>query len=124
MIHEPLLAGISIENMDANISGVNTVRFLIMSIRHVAPPVLYSNAPLTYLAPGTAGSFYEGEQDMMKAEDPSLIIYWILESEKYPDLHPSKLMSSSISEDLYGCRLIGFIPCSDIFGVDLILDKY
>jgi len=53
-----------------------------------------------------------------------MIIYWILESEKSQDLHPNKMMNSNISEDLYGCRLVGFIPCSDIFGVDLILDKY
>ena len=27
-------------------------------------------------------------------------------------------------EDQYGCRLVGYIPCSDAFGVDVILDKY
>lgn len=25
---------------------------------------------------------------------------------------------------IYGNRLIGFLPCSDAFGVDLILDNY
>ena len=55
-------------------------------------------------------------------QDPSMIIYWIVESEKQIDLMPH--MSSVISDDFYGCKLIGFIPCSDIFGVDLILDNF
>lgn len=42
MINEPLLGGVTIQNMDAHLSSVNTLRFLIMSIRHIAPPVLYS----------------------------------------------------------------------------------
>jgi hypothetical protein len=53
--------------MDAHLSSVNTLRFLIMSIRNIAPPVLYSQAPLTYLSPGTAGKFYEGEKEMISA---------------------------------------------------------
>lgn len=27
-------------------------------------------------------------------------------------------------EQKYGCRLVGMIPCSDAFGVDLVVDKY
>ena len=56
-----------------------------------------------------------------------MIIYWILESEKQVEMISNKtILNSNTSErdDFYGCKLIGFIPCSDIFGVDLILEKY
>lgn len=63
-------------------NGVDPVKFLIMSIRHIAPPVIYSTAPLTYLSEGAANSFFggEGENTNDGTDDPSMIIYWIIES--------------------------------------------
>jgi hypothetical protein len=95
-------------------------------MRHIAPPVLFSSAPLTYLASGAANNFYAGEGDNTNdgTDDPSLIIYWVIESVVEQEMPPRKLLTSEDSEELFGCKLIGFIPCSDIFGVDLILEKY
>jgi hypothetical protein len=119
------------ENKDALPNAVNPVKFIIMSMRHIAPPVLYSTSPLTYLASGAANLFYEGEGESRNdgCDDPSVIIYWIIESIRDHDDSPPSLAINEPSheeceEDKYGCRLIGYIPCSDAFGVDLILDKY
>ena len=70
------------ESKDALPNAVNPVKFIIMSMRHIAPPVLYSTSPLTYLATGAANLFYEGEGESRNdgREDPSVIIYWIIES--------------------------------------------
>lgn len=70
------------ESKDALPNAVNPVKFIIMSMRHIAPPVLYSTSPLTYLATGAANLFYEGEGESRNdgCEDPSVIIYWIIES--------------------------------------------
>jgi hypothetical protein len=42
------------ENKNAELPNINVVRFVILQIRHIAPPVLYANAPLSYIAPGAA----------------------------------------------------------------------
>ena len=107
-------------------NGLNPVKFIIMSMRHIAPPVLYSSAPLTYLSSGAANNFYagEGENTNDGTDDPSMIIYWIIESVVEQEMPPRRIVISSDSEEKYGCKLIGFIPCSDIFGVNLILEKY
>ena len=47
-----------LENKDAVLPNINVVRFVILQIRHIAPPVLYSNSPLSYIASGAAESFY------------------------------------------------------------------
>jgi len=38
----------------------------------------------------------------------------------------TNIQDSSIAEydTRFGCQLVGMIPCSDAFGVDLIVDKY
>ena len=32
--------------------------------------------------------------------------------------------STSIGAQKFGCRLVGMIPCSDAFGVDLLIERY
>jgi len=119
LIHQNLITPDMMENRDALPNAVNPVKFIIMSMRHIAPPVLYSTSPLSYCAAGAANLFYEGEGESRNDEcdDPSMIIYWIIES-------INEEQSSHEHEHEAGCRLIGFIPCSDSFGVDLMLDNY
>ena len=119
LIHQSLITPDMMENRDALPNAVNPVKFIIMSMRHIAPPVLYSTSPLSYCASGAANLFYEGEGESRNDEcdDPSMIIYWIIESinEEY---------AAHDHDHEAGCRLVGFIPCSDSFGVDLMLDNY
>ena len=107
------------ENRDALPNAVNPVKFIIMSMRHIASPVLYSTAPLSYCVSGAANLFYEGEGESRNDEcdDPSMIIYWIIES-------INEEQSTHDHTHEAGCKLIGFIPCSDAFGVDLMLENY
>ena len=72
-----------LENKDAILPNINVVRFVILQIRHIAPPVLYSNSPLSYIASGAAESFYQGEGEATSGgcDDPSVIVYWIIQTQ-------------------------------------------
>ena len=119
LIMQNLITPDMLENRDALPNAVNRVKFIIMSMRHIAPPVLYSTAPLSYCVSGAANLFYEGEGESRNDEcdDPSMIIYWIIES-------INEEQSTHDHTHEAGCKLIGFIPCSDAFGVDLMLENY
>lgn len=56
-------------------------KWLILSMRHLAPPVVYLDAPLTYLAEGQANKFFTGMSGVNSAEfeDPSVINYFVIE---------------------------------------------
>jgi hypothetical protein len=125
------------ENKDAELPNINVVRFVILQIRHIAPPVLYSNSPLSYIASGAAESFYQGEGEATNdgCDDPSVIVYWIVETtlQEVEDVPPRMLITNVQDEIeldsgepnfIYGNKLIGYLPCSDSFGVDLILENY
>jgi hypothetical protein len=70
------------ENKNAELPSINVVRFVILQIRHIAPPVLFSNSPLSYIVPGAAEQFYQGEGESTNdgCEDPSVIVFWIIET--------------------------------------------
>jgi hypothetical protein len=63
-----------------------------------------------------------------------VIVYWIIkttlqkvENVPYKNLTSINDEQDIIEEDeqfIYGNRLMGFVPCSDSFGVDLILENY
>jgi hypothetical protein len=116
---------------------------------HLAPPVIYIDSPLSFLAEGKARAFYQGIAGLNtnKYEDPTVINYYVIEP-RYEALHDEggspigrKLnvintglqadnqseSESDFSEALHvhhGTRLVGLIPCSDAFGVDVLADKY
>ena len=117
-------------------------------MRHLAPPVVYLDAPLTYLAEGQANKFFTGMSGVNSAqnEDPSVINYFVIEpryeAERDEQGSPTKVRNqintgmdhqSDASSDFgdrenfhthYGTRLVGMIPCSDAFGVDLVIENY
>jgi len=53
-------------------------KWIILALRHIAPPVVYDRAPLTYMSEGQANKFYEGEgeSNSAAAEDPSVLVYF------------------------------------------------
>jgi hypothetical protein len=61
LLNQNLISKNMMESKDALPNAVNPVKFIIMSMRHIAPPVLYSTSPLTYLSSGKANQFYQGE---------------------------------------------------------------
>lgn len=85
------------------------------------------------MSEGAAKRFYQGEVKNFAA-DPSVIVYYAIQTQ----LADAKDDSSSIYSNkmpeqdetkyndikLTGCRLVGIIPCSDAFGVDLLIEKY
>lgn len=72
-----------------------------MSIRHIAPPVIYSTASLSYISEGAANQFYEGEGVNTNdgIDDPSMIIYWIIESIIQEEAPPRSLVTSDGSQE-------------------------
>ena len=136
LLNQTLLQSEMLENKDAELPNVNVVRFIVEQVRHIAPPVLYSNSPLSYIQSGAAESFYQGEGEATSGacDDPSVIVYWIIQTTlmEVDDVPPRNIIPS-LNQDasfdkeyktIYGNRLIGYLPCSDTFGVDVILDKY
>ena len=49
-------------------------------MRHIAPLVIYEDAPVSYMASGGANRFYQGEGENTndECEDPNSIIYFIV----------------------------------------------
>lgn len=109
-------------------------KFIILALRRTAPPVIYLDAPLSYMSEGAAKRFYQGQGEVQNnATDPSVITYFVIQPQiESMEKHqldrlfsqnaesPNKTLSSTQT----GCRLVGIIPCSDAFGVDLLIDKY
>jgi len=56
-----------------------------MNLRHYAPPVVYIESPLSYMVPGGAELFYQGEGELDEGicEDPSVLIYFVIEVVNY-----------------------------------------
>lgn len=108
-------------------------------MRHLAPIVVYEEAPISYLVNGLAKNFYAGEEEsfdtMANQEDPLSINYFVVRTcqdqdqiEDHINSH-SPYIHQNLEEDpskqfKFMCRLVGMIPCSDAFGVDIIVDEY
>jgi len=52
--------GITGPVMDQNLDK-RPGKWIILALRHLAPPTVYDIAPLTYMTEGQANKFYEGE---------------------------------------------------------------
>ena len=111
--------------------------------------MIYIDAPVSYLAEGMAKQFYEGLGGLHsdQFEDPTVVNYFVIEARYEAEadengspigvrhtINESNVLDTSQS-DVYsvdsrrartfnGTRLVGIIPCSDAFGVDLIIEKY
>lgn len=94
------------------------------------------------MSDNAARRFYQGEGELLDcALDPSVITYYVVMPVK---VEAGQDISASLSnfDQIYanyerntlrsirrptietGCKLIAVIPCSDIFGVDLVIDQY
>lgn len=114
----------------------NPAREILTSMRHIPPHVIYQEAPISYMAEGQANKFFEGEGENTndQCEDPSVIIYYIVQVVEFDEEERFEAFKSSCPSPIlhhghmhqhkYGCKLVGMIPCSDSFGVDLILERY
>ena len=108
-------------------------KWVLLALRHIAPPVVYDAAPLTYMSEGQANKFYEGEGETDRAEDPSVLVYCAVQP-MFDVTAPGRdrPVTAINAEDyepaptrrVHGVRLVGLIPCSDAFGVDLLVDDY
>ena len=82
---------------------------IIDEMEHISPHVVFDDSPISYLQDGGFAGlghrFFEGQ-----GRDGSVECY-----------DPSKLTYQVIT---IGGRLIGKIDCSDVFGVDIDLDKF
>lgn len=109
-------------------------KWILLALRHIAPPVIYDGAPLTYMSEGQANKFYEGEGESNNdaAEDPSVIVYCAVQPIFEVEVPKQELLATAINAEhepeptrkVHGVRLVGLIPCSDAFGVDLLVDRY
>ena len=52
-----------------------------MQLRHIAPPVVYEDSPLSFMVEGGACAFYTGEgeeYDDTLCDDPSVLTYYVI----------------------------------------------
>ena len=65
--------------LDRNME-LNPARFALLQMKALAPPVVYIDAPLSYMAEGQASKFYEGEGTSMSdhCDDPNVIVYCVI----------------------------------------------
>lgn len=126
--------GITGPVMDQNLDK-RPGKWIILALRHIAPPTVYDMAPLTYMSEGQANKFYEGEGESNNdaAEDPSVIVYCAVQPIYEIEVPKEELLATAINAEdyepepmrtIHGMRLVGLIPVSDAFGVDLLVDKY
>ena len=94
--------------------------------------MIYIDSPLSYMVEGMAKKFYQGMAGVtndVTFDDPSVINYFVIEplyqcsmdEDGSPNYHDQ---DSEVKMTFNGTRLVGMIPCSDAFGVDLIIDDY
>ena len=63
-------------------------REILDSVRHIAPHVVFQNAPISYMFLGQAGKFYQGEGENTNAlnDDPSVLMYYIVKAHEYQEV--------------------------------------
>lgn len=56
-------------------------KWILLSMTHLAPPTIYIDAPLSFLAEGKARAFYQGIAGLNsdQYEDPTVIDYYVIE---------------------------------------------
>lgn len=139
----------SIKSALSGEAGEKAAKWILLAATHLAPPVIYIDSPLSFLAEGKARAFYQGMGGLNsdEYEDPTVINYYVIEpryesreDEDGSPVAPRHNINTGIQEPRgadsdsmshlsqmhvhYGTRLVGMIPCSDAFGVDLLTDKY
>lgn len=122
LLKESLL-GKDRKSIGNKIGSNRTAKWIIMALRHYAPPVIYVDSPLSYMSEGAAKRFYQGQQDNCahNADDPHVISYYAIKTHHCSHGCGSNIEEQSETTSL-GCRLVGIIPCSDAFGVDFLID--
>jgi hypothetical protein len=84
---------------------------------------------------GQANKFYEGEGESHNdaAEDPSVLVYCAVRPIFEVEVPKEEQLATSINAEdydpeptriIHGMRLVGLIPVSDSFGVDLLVENY
>ena len=77
-------------------------REILDSVRHIAPHVVFQDAPVSYMFAGQAGKFYQGEGEDTTADndDPSVLVYYIVKPHQYSEvIHTQNDYQKSINED-------------------------
>lgn len=110
-------------------------KWIILALRHIAPPTVFEASPLTYMSEGQANKFYEGEGENLNdaTEDPSVIVYCAVRQIFEVEVPKEEQLATSINAEdfdpepmrtIHGMQLVGLIPVSDAFGVDLLVENY
>lgn len=116
---------------------------ILLAMRHVAPPILYYESPLSYMTENPAKKFYDGEElpEDQRAEGEHLehdgaaqnvINYCVIQARYETTVPPPSIINSSINgervpgltQPVVGARLVGMVPCSDAFGFDILISDY
>ena len=63
-----------------HMTGNTPAMTILQNMRHIAPLVIYEDAPVSYMASGQANKFYQGEGENTndECEDPNSIVYFIV----------------------------------------------
>jgi len=79
MLYENLIQQRDYDKSYGNFSQVDLGKYILLSLRHIAPPVIYIDSPLSYMVEGQANKFYEGEGiNTTDCEDPSVLVYCVI----------------------------------------------
>ena len=132
--------------------GSRSCKCIILSMRQVAPPILFYDAPMTYMTENKASKFYDGvappEDQVKKTLDDhghdqghdniakNVINYCIVQP-RYEQKVPNKNRfyfgpdedendegETQVTRPIVGSRLVGIIPCSDARGYDILIRDY
>ena len=104
-----------------------SARSVLSSMRHIQPNVIFENAPLSYMLSGQAQNFYQGEGQNtdFHERDPSSINYFVVKAvEKNWHTTDDDHHDHHHKCGNFGLRLVGIIPFSDTFGVDINTDDF
>ena len=100
MMHYQNKRKISIDKGNLNDLDKYSAKYIIQAMRHIAPHVVYSEATLSFMAEGSATSFYEGEGEYMndENEDPSVIFYHVVQVQEDDKTYsPRDIITESIN---------------------------
>jgi len=85
---------------------MNPAKYILLSMRHIPPLVVYLDSPLSYMSEGQANKFYEGEGENTngKCEDPSVIAYCVIQplydiQAQDPSPAPFNINASEVEKD-------------------------
>ena len=123
-----------------------SAKSILLAMRHVAPPILYYESPLSYMTENPAKKFYDGEDlpEDQRAEGvhehdgahegaaQNVINYCVIQARYETAVPPPSIINSStngervpgLTRPVVGARLVGMVPCSDAFGFDILISDY